>query len=446
MEEKKMSFFDLLTQGIGLIIGGGIFTSLWVAMGLTGKSISLVMVVAVIFGVLLTYPQMIVPSFAPSRGGFFTAGMMVLPRRLGGTYGLITLFSYLQISGMGISMATYVIQLIPGLQAYQKWLALGILTLFFLFGALGIDWLAKIQNVMVVLLLIAIGVYIFAGLPNIQADYFSSEGFFINGYAGFSSALPLMVMSVFGAQNLVNYAGVSKNPKRDIPMAALASLVVVCVVYVLMSVVASGVAPIEELLGQNLAVSAEKFMLRPLYIFFVIGGALFALGSTINGTLGFLPYPFAEAAEAGLLPKIITKQTKRGFYYILMAVAYVIGAVFPLLLNIPIESLLATFSIPGYISIFLMIVSLYRVPKLYKSAWESSPIHIPNSLYYVVITVASIAALYMIYVLVDMMGGVWVSLVALAIVYLYVTLLDKAGRLNFERYDKLKQEYMEKKC
>lgn len=410
--EKKMTFLDLLSQGVGLIIGGGIFTNLWVAMSMTGKSISLVMVVAIVFGVLLTYPQMVVPSFAPSKGGFFTMGMMVLPKHLGGTYGLLMLISYVGISGMGISMASYVIQLLPGLEAYQKWIAAGILTLFFAFGALGVDWLVKVQNLMVVFLILAIGAYLVTGLPNVMPGYFSSEGFFINGYKGFASALPLMVMSVFGAQSLVNYSDVAKNPRKNIPLAAFCSLGIVAVVYILMSIVASGTAPINELLGQNLAVSAATFMPRSLYLFFVIGGALFALGTTLNGTLGFIPYPFVEAAEAGLLPKAIKKQTKRGFHYMLMIFIWAVFGVLPILFEIPIENLLSLFSIPTYVALLMVFISLYKVPKMYKKAWNSSPIHVPDGVYYTLITAGVVGALYMVYVLLDMMGGLVVAIIA----------------------------------
>lgn len=443
MEEKNLSFFDLLMQGVGLIVGGGIFTSLWVAMSFTGRSISLVLIIAVIMGVILTYPQMVIPSFVPSRGGFFTAGMMVLPRRLGGTYGLMTILSYFSIASMGVSMATYVVQLFPGLEIYQKWVALIILAFFFLLGALGIDWMKRAQNFMVILLMAAIGVYLFSGLPNIEPDYFSGEGFFIGGYEGFASALPLIVVSVFGAQNLVNYAGVCKNPKRDIPVAAFASLAVVCVIYTLMGVVASGTAPIEDLLGKNLAASAEVFMSRPLYIFFVVGGALFALGSTLNGILGFIPYPCIEAAEAGLLPGVIMKQTKNGFYYVLMLFVFIVGGVLPILFNVPIETILSYLTIPTYISLLLVIVSLYKVPKIYKMAWESSMIHVPNKLYNILITLGAAACIYLIYVLIGMMGGFWIAIAAFAILYLYVTVLDKMGHLKFERYEELKQKYME---
>ena len=68
-----------------------------------------------------------------------------------------------------------------------------------------------------------------------------------------------------------------QEPKRTIPMGIIVTCVVVSVVYGLMSYVAAGVLPYEQIAGQNLSVTASASMPNhALFAFFVIGGGVCA--------------------------------------------------------------------------------------------------------------------------------------------------------------------------
>jgi len=68
----------------------------------------------------------------------------------------------------------------------------------------------------------------------------------------------------------VGVVPITKNPKWTIPVGILVTCVVVSIVYGLMSYVASGVLPYNQIAGQNLSVTAQAIMPHGLFAFFVM--------------------------------------------------------------------------------------------------------------------------------------------------------------------------------
>ena len=61
--------------------------------------------------------------------------------------------------------------------------------------------------------------------------------------------------------------------------------------YAVMSTIAAGVLPVDQVANQPLSVSAVVFMPKAVYTFFVVGGAMFALLTTLNFSIGMMTYP-----------------------------------------------------------------------------------------------------------------------------------------------------------
>lgn len=84
----------------------------------------------------------------------------------------------------------------------------------------------------------------------------------------------------------VGVVPITKNPKRTIPMGIIVTCVVVSIVYGLMSYVAAGVLPYEQIAGQNLSVTASAIMPNhAFFAFFVIGGGVCAIISSFLAVL-----------------------------------------------------------------------------------------------------------------------------------------------------------------
>lgn len=100
----------------------------------------------------------------------------------------------------------------------------------------------------------------------------------------------------------VSMAAVTENPKRTLPVGILIITVILSVIYGLMAYVAAGVLPYEQIAGANLSVTAQAIFPKGLYLFFVVGGGIGAIASSLLGGLAMFRYPLLHIAEDGWLP------------------------------------------------------------------------------------------------------------------------------------------------
>ena len=111
----------------------------------------------------------------------------------------------------------------------------------------------------------------------------------------------VMMVNIIGVKN----ASIVQQVLVVCLMIALAvlSTVVVAVFYAFMAVVATGVLPIDVVQGQPLSLVAAEILPGPLYVFFLIGGAMFALMTTLNAQMGWCTKPLLQGCVDGWLPK-----------------------------------------------------------------------------------------------------------------------------------------------
>lgn len=76
-----------------------------------------------------------------------------------------------------------------------------------------------------------------------------------------------------------------QEPTKDIPFVIVTSTVGVALLYGLVATTASGVLPVAEVANQPLTLVAAEILPKPLYIFFIVGGAMFALATTLNSQI-----------------------------------------------------------------------------------------------------------------------------------------------------------------
>ena len=433
---KKMGFLSLLMMGIGYIIGTGVFTMLPSVIGLTGRSVCLSMLLAAAISIASVIPTMFLSSVIDLKGGAYSQNLALFPPVVAGVFSIMQMIAYLGFAGIAVGLASYTLQLIPGISALQKVVAMVYLVLFFLLGIKGVTLSSKLQNVMVIILLVALGIYIFGGLPHVQPGFFSGKGFFTGGAKGFLTATALLSMSSMGASAMINFTSVTKNPQRTIPLAMISSTALVAVFYFLIAVVTGGIVPIEQVAGQNLGVVAETFMAQPIYLFFMIGGALFALGTTLNANLAAIPYPWIKMAEDGWLPKVLTRRDARfGYPYVLMGIIFVIGAVLPVVFGLDIATITSLFSFPSFVVMTLVAVSAFRIPRLFPEKWRTSVFHVPTPVFYLLMAVAAAACLFLAYSYIDFLNWktLLLALAVLAVIAAYAVWRYKAGYVKTDK-------------
>ena len=138
--------------------------------------------------------------------------------------------------------------------------------------------MAKAQNLMTAILLLALIWFTVRGLPKVDwANFFGGEGWMTHGWGGLFATSTLLTYSLLGATSLAPYSAQAKNPQRDIPLAAVVSTGSIAILFALMGIVGSGILPLDQVANQTLGVIANHFLTKPEYIFFMVGGALLCL-------------------------------------------------------------------------------------------------------------------------------------------------------------------------
>lgn len=106
-------------------------------------------------------------------------------------------------------------------------------------NAIGIRWFTRINNVLVWWKLVIIGLVVVAFLgTTFNTGNFTSHGFAPSGAKGMFSAVSTagIVFSFLGFRQAVELGGESSNPRRNIPLAVIGSVLLTGVIYVLLQI------------------------------------------------------------------------------------------------------------------------------------------------------------------------------------------------------------------
>lgn len=333
--KKVLGFWDLMGIGIGQIIGSGIMVLTGITIALTGAGTPFAFLLAAILVICPNMVLAVLGSAVPATGGMYTYVRDYIGKKTGFFYLALLVAGQLVLAMFAITFATYACDLILGLN--QTVIAFGILTLCYVMNVLGVEMAAKLQNILVIVLIAAMALFIIFGLPKVHWDAFAGmDKIMPNGFLNFLTGASLLTFATGGAEFLSELGGEMKNPGHDLPRAMIGSTVLVAVVYAFIGIVAAGVLPIDEVAGESLSLVAGEIFPKPLYVFFIVGGGMFAVASTLNATFTWCTKGLLIASEEGWLPKQAAYISKRGTPVVLLTIFYIVGAI-PILTGLDIE-------------------------------------------------------------------------------------------------------------
>ncbi|XVG95642.1 APC family permease [Eubacteriales bacterium KG127] len=426
---RELGKKELIGIAGGQVIGSGIMVLVGLGIGMTGRSVSLAFVIASLFVVVLSIPSLFIMSTVRLRGGEYTQGYMLIGPRFAGFWTLVFTFRNIALSVYVVSFADYVISLFPDLN--HKLISIAIATIFFGINIFPTKYMARIQNVLFYILLIALGVFVCVGLPNVKADYFVKD-FFTGGIGGFFEASAFLTFAVMGANGIFQMGGECKNPKKDIPFAFLVATLGISILYALVGVVASGVLNVNEVANLNLAKVASEILPRPLYLFFIIGGAWGALATTLNANIAWVTKPLIQASEDGWFPRWLAKlhpKYKTPIY--LLGLFYII-TIIPILIGITLQSLANLVLIMAYVVMIFTSIATIRIPKILPDEWEKSPYKCNKILLVVLCVASAIVLMVQIYFNFASLNKSLIigQIVFLVVAYLYAELRYRSGKVK----------------
>jgi APA family basic amino acid/polyamine antiporter len=392
--KRSLGALNLITLGIGAIIGAGIFVLTGKAAALhAGPAVSLSFVLA---GIVCAFAGLCYAEFAsiiPIAGSAYTYGYATLGELVAWIIGWDLVLEYAfgaatVASGWSGYLTSLLDQLhidfippqltsTPGTVLYQyqdKWYQLASLpagvnvsslphvtALFNLIAfavilaittilVIGIKESANFNSAIVIVKVAIVGIFLVVGgfflfthphlaLANWHPFLPPSDGHGNFGWMGIATGASSIFFAYIGFDAVSTAAQEAKNPKRDMPIGILGSLVVCTILYILVSTVLTGLVNYKELnVGAPVAlgIDATGISWGSLLVKF---GAVFGLATVMLVMLLGQSRVFFSMSKDGLLPKWASAiHPKFRTPWISTIVVGVIVAFMPALLNIDVLS------------------------------------------------------------------------------------------------------------
>lgn len=199
------------------------------------------------------------------------------------------------------AFAEYVLQLIDSRWPVQP-VAVASLILFYAIHVAGVRWFGRVQVAMCALLGVAIVILVGPGLFAIhRANY---EPFFTHSFRGFAASLPPLFFAYAGFESLAQTAGEVRDSTTRLPRVFLRGISLTMVIYFLMSVVAFGVLPAEQLAASSAPMTSAAARYLPFGSAWIVTlGAVMALTTSLNATMLVPSRVAIMLAEDGLAPR-----------------------------------------------------------------------------------------------------------------------------------------------
>lgn len=308
MLKKEISFLGVFSIASGAMISSGIFILPGLAFSKTGPSVFVSYFIAGILGLIGIFSVIELSTAMPKAGGDYYFINKTFGPMIGTISGFLGWFALSLKSSFAIFGISEIIFLYTGISPLISGF---ILCLFFvILNLIGVKEAVVFQIAMVIGLLSLMLVYIIIGLPKIQLSYFTP---FITGkFNNIIITSGFVFISFGGLLNVANISEEVKNPKKNIPLGMISSIVAVTIFYTLITFVITGT--LDPLSFKNsltpVADSAKTFMGTWGYIIIIIASILAFFTTANAGIMSASRYPMALSRDK-LIPQQIALINKK---------------------------------------------------------------------------------------------------------------------------------------
>lgn len=311
---RELGTLESYAALLGILIGAGIFKVTTDAWALTGPSVILGYFVLA-FAVLATsvpYSVFVSTPLGREPGGEYAH----ISRTFGG-YALafigvwLKIISYIgALAFLARAFADYLLEPFGRPEKLVMPIAAASILFFYAIHVAGVRWFGRVQVWMCAILGISIVVLVVPGLFAIHpANY---RPFITHGFRGFAASLPPLFFAYAGFEALAQAAGEVRDSTQRLPRVFLLGIAATTVIYLLMSTVAFGVLPGEQLRASSAPMAAVASQYLPAGGAALITiGALMAITTSLNGTMLVPSRVAIMLAEDGLAPKWLARISSR---------------------------------------------------------------------------------------------------------------------------------------
>ncbi len=351
--KRALGAFDVVMLGIGAIIGAGIFATIGTAAAgdaaRPGAGPAL-MLSFILTGIGCGFAALCYAEFAsmvPISGSAYTYSYgtlgelvawiigwdLIIEYAVGNVAVAISWANYFRtfVAGFGINIPDWMsidyrtAAKIPGLLENAPHLfgvpivfnlpAFSIVALITVVLVIGIKESSRMTTIMVIIKLLVLGLFVAVGFFYVKPANWTP--FAPNGWKGIQAGAAVVFFAYIGFDAVSTVAEEVRNPKRDMPIGIIGSLIVCTIIYILVAGVFTGLVPYKKLVTALATSQAEpltyaiQFVHIQKYGDLIVG--IIAFGSVIAHTAVLLvfqlgqPRIFFSMARDGLLPQKFAK-------------------------------------------------------------------------------------------------------------------------------------------
>lgn len=361
--KKVLGLPEITFIAIGMTIGGGIFVFTGYVLKIAGPAMPLAYALAWIPMLISMLPLAMLGSALPTTGGNYRYPSRMVSPGLAFTgiwiYALATFFG--QIPLYSIACANYVAAVFPNISPLP--FAAGLVTFLCAVNVFGVQLAARVQGIMVIVLMGALLYYGSQGVLHFDAARF--EGISHTSAGSLFLGTALLTFTYMGSNGIIELGDEIRNPGKVIPRALLITFPVVACTYLLVAFTTVNATPWQTLVGVDEPVinTARLSLSQGGFMFFILGGAVLALITTLNALLIVMTKSLLVIVGDGLLPaKLGTINKEYGTAHYLFLLIWVISMA-GLISGFSLETF-ANYSALGGIIIFIpVLLAALRLPK-----------------------------------------------------------------------------------
>lgn len=301
--------------GLGSMMGAGVFVSIGIAAGAAGPPVVAAIAVAALIAACNALSSAQLAASHAVAGGTYEYGYRYLNPMLGFTAGWLFLIAKTASAATAaLGFAGYTLRLAGGELAWMPGLAVVTVVVFTGLVLAGLRRSSWANAVIVTATLAALGALILLGLPTALANadanlrpilpQLSAEG----GKA-FLYATALMFVAYTGYGRVATLGEEVIDPRRTIPRAIIATMIVTAALYLLVAVVAVGGIGAARFMDEEVAATPLEVVARSasgngLAVVVAVGATAAMLGVLLNLIIGLSRVALAMGRQGDLPPAV----------------------------------------------------------------------------------------------------------------------------------------------
>ena len=355
---KDFGTVGLLFTAIGSIIGSGWLFSSLNAASIAGPAALLSWIVATIMFCLIGLSYAELGVMFPHSGGVARYPHYAFGSFASYSMGWVTWLAAAAVTSVEVSaVLTYATSYLPWLERSDETLtgagigvAIAMIALFTVINFLGVRWFSRINNVLVWwklgMIVLVIAALLALGFHSSHLTQFG--GFTPYGWHGIFEAIPAasIAFSFLGFRQGIELSGETSNPRRNVPLTVVGSVVICGVLYFLLQLAFLGATPGASIakggwkaIGDNLSTGGTAANFAPLAVLASILGLgwlailLYAdaiispsdTGLIYTGVAARMSYAMGRNRNA---PAGLSKVNSTGVPWVSLILTFVVGCIF----------------------------------------------------------------------------------------------------------------------